>query len=306
MKKVYVIIVTYNAEKWISKCFSSLSNSEHPVHTIVIDNGSKDNTIERIKTEFPEVELIDAKENLGFGKANNIGLSKALKENADYAFLLNQDAWVNPNTIGEMIAVQERNPEYGVLSPIHLNGEGSMMDSNFYDCISTKSERVLHSNLLLHKKVDAFPISFINAALWLISRDCLTNIGGFDPLFYHYGEDKNYVFRLQFHRYKLGVVPSVFGYHDREDRKPLVLAAHTKTRFLTKLLARCSDISKEPEEEISNLLMPTVKKALYSLSKGNLKQCLLHLQLYSSLKKKTAALTTSVITNRKKRTHYIS
>ena len=74
MPKIYVIIVTYNAMKWAERCFSSLRKSSVPVHTIVVDNGSIDGTQEFITTHFQEVEFVQSAENLGFGKANNLGM----------------------------------------------------------------------------------------------------------------------------------------------------------------------------------------------------------------------------------------
>ena len=118
--KILVIIVTYNAMKWAEKCFTSLRNSSVTSDVIVVDNGSTDGSQEFIHEHFPEVELIENKENLGFGRANNIGLRKALEDKYEYAYLLNQDAWVLPNTFEELIAVSEKHPEYGVLSPMQL------------------------------------------------------------------------------------------------------------------------------------------------------------------------------------------
>ncbi len=76
--KIKAIIVTYNGLKWIDKCFSSLYKSETPLEIITIDNGSVDGSIDKIKKNFPQVEIIENGKNLGFGKANNIGLSMAL------------------------------------------------------------------------------------------------------------------------------------------------------------------------------------------------------------------------------------
>ena len=65
--KVLVIIVSYNFERWIDRCLGSLRSSEHPVDTVVIDNASQDQTLRRIKKDYPEVRLIESKTNLGFG-----------------------------------------------------------------------------------------------------------------------------------------------------------------------------------------------------------------------------------------------
>ena len=97
--RILVIIVSYNFESWIERCLGSLSESDYPVDTIVIDNGSKDHTIERIQTSYPHIRLIDNQSNLGFGKANNIGMQIALSEKYEAVFLMNQDTWIEPQTI---------------------------------------------------------------------------------------------------------------------------------------------------------------------------------------------------------------
>jgi len=129
--KVLVIIVSYNFESWIERCLGSLRLSRYPVDTVVIDNGSKDRTIQRIKKDFPEVRLLPQTENLGFGKANNIGMKIALKEGYDFVFLLNQDAWIDSNTIGKLVELSQSHPQYGILSPVHLTGKGDKPDPGF-------------------------------------------------------------------------------------------------------------------------------------------------------------------------------
>ena len=105
MKRIYIIIVTYNAMKWAERCFSSLRKSSISVKTIVVDNGSTDGTQEYVKTNFPEVHFIQSPENLGFGKANNIGIEVAYKEGADFFYLMNQDAWLFQDSIQELLNV---------------------------------------------------------------------------------------------------------------------------------------------------------------------------------------------------------
>ena len=103
MPEVYVVIVTCNGEKWVENCFDSLKNSSYPVETIVVDNSSTDNTVPRIKKAYSDVILIESDINLGFGRANNIGIKYALENQADYVFLLNQDAWIEKETIEKML-----------------------------------------------------------------------------------------------------------------------------------------------------------------------------------------------------------
>ena len=77
--KVLVIIISYNFEQWIDRCLGSLRRSEYPVDILVLDNDSKDKTIERLRTNYPEVRLIENRKNLGFGRANNLGMQIAIE-----------------------------------------------------------------------------------------------------------------------------------------------------------------------------------------------------------------------------------
>lgn len=193
MMKILTIIVSYNFEKWISRCLNSLKASSHPTDIIVIDNCSKDRTVEIIQKEYPQVRLIANKANLGFGRANNIGMQIAMKEGYDAVFLLNQDAWIGNDTLAVLAAQAVRHPEFGILSPIHLNGSGKELDKGFASYARLASIKNLSDGQ------DPIVCPFINAAFWFIPVSTLRKVGGFSPLFYHYGEDKDYVNRLHFH-----------------------------------------------------------------------------------------------------------
>ena len=75
MSSTFIIIVTYNGERWIRQCINSCLG----YNVIVIDNNSSDQTIKIIENEYPKVVLLKQENNLGFGKANNLGISYALK-----------------------------------------------------------------------------------------------------------------------------------------------------------------------------------------------------------------------------------
>lgn len=239
--KIIAVVVTYNGMKWYKRCFDSLQQSSIPVETVVIDNKSNDGTLEYIKTNYPDITLLESDSNLGFGKANNLGFKYAIEQNADFVFLLNQDAWVKVDTIERLVNKMMENPEFGILSPIHLSGDESSLDFNFSYYIFPDRCPDLVSDFV--KKGEAmdmiYPAKFVNAALWLISRDCLNTIGGFDPLYPHYGEDQNYISRLEYHNYKLGIYPRVFGVHDRDKgswRKELSFKKKKQSSFIDSLL----------------------------------------------------------------------
>lgn len=222
LERILIIIVTYNAQKWISRCLDSIKTSSIETEVFIVDNGSTDGTQEFIKKHFPEVEFIQSMKNLGFGKANNIGLQKALDEKYDYVYLLNQDAWVMPDTIQTLINVHRIHPEYGVLSPMQLQANENHFDQNFLQNVIRKAQTgndCLEEDLYFGKLKEVYEVNFVMAAHWLISRKCLETVGGFSPTFPHYGEDDNYLQRCQYWGLKAGVVPSARAVHDRENRK---------------------------------------------------------------------------------------
>ena len=204
--------------KWIDKCLKSISDSTIPLQVLVIDNLSTDDTVTFVKENYPLVDLIETGQNLGFGKANNIGFKKAIENKADYVFLLNQDAYVRPDTIEGLINIHRKNTDYGILSPMHLNGDGSSLDHNFSAGCNVIDCPGLFPDLYLKQVKEVYSSAFVNAALWLIPMSCVLKTGIFDPFFPHYGEDVDYVNRLKYFGYYIGICPAYAGYHDRQFR----------------------------------------------------------------------------------------
>ncbi|MDF9801093.1 GT2 family glycosyltransferase [Catalinimonas alkaloidigena] len=216
--KVLAIIITYNGKHWMPECLGSLNNSTIPLDVLVIDNLSTDGTPEYIEKHFPQFELIQSNVNLGFGKANNIGLKRVLEKSYDFALLLNQDAWIDDDTVSVLAKLQTHYTQFGILSPVHLNKKRVRLDNKFSHYICRSENNELISDLLLSKRelADIYELGFINAAAWLVSRKCIQKVGGFDPLFPHYGEDNDFIIRARYHGFKAGFSPRTFIVHDRE------------------------------------------------------------------------------------------
>lgn len=210
--KVLVIIVTYNGMRWIDRCLSSLRRSTHPVTTIVIDNNSVDGTPLYIAEHFPEVVLVAKRENLGFGQGNNVGLRYALDNGYDYVLLLNQDAYLQPIAIEELLRVADGRNLY---SPLHLSGDGRRMDWFFRESLRMADNDLLDDLLIGGTPQPSYEVGEVCAACWFMPIDMVKTVGGFNPLFFHYGEDSNYYTRLVYHERKTIVVPAAHVWHDR-------------------------------------------------------------------------------------------
>ncbi len=269
---IFIIIVTYNAIPWLQKCLDSCKY--HGV--VIVDNNSTDETVPFIKKNFPKVHLIPQKENLGFGQANNLGIKYALDKGAEYVFLLNQDAYLQEGCIDKLINVQKNNLEYGVLSPIHLNGKGDKLDENFSNYVVYKNNPHFYSDFILKNPLqEVYQVPFVNAAGWLLSKEVLETVGGFDPLFFHYGEDDNFCQRLRYHGYNVGIVPTAFLNHDREERYKEEIKHGSEEYFELmerNLKMRYANINEENLDKLHKLLKRRQKnrqRALFKLNFSN-------------------------------------
>jgi GT2 family glycosyltransferase len=265
--KIYAIVVTYNGKKWIDKCFASLQQSEVPLEIIAVDNNSSDGIQEILKENYPDVKLIQSDKNLGFGAANNIGIAKAYDDGADYVLLLNQDAWIEPDTVKKLTAAQKRNSDYGVISPVQLTGSGKKMEYGFSVCLSPGQCSGFLSDLYMNGiQEKLYEAKTFPAACWLISRECLSRVGGFNPVFFHYGEDNNYTDRVLYHGFKVGVLPTAVMYHDIEERGDTTLNSGERNQFKLKLMKFSNPLENADIDDYMKNLSGNVLRAALKLS----------------------------------------
>ncbi|NLP58170.1 glycosyltransferase family 2 protein [Lutibacter sp. B1] len=265
--KIFIIIVSFNAKEWIVKCINSIITSSIHCEIVLVDNCSSDETLQ-VVANYTNLTVLPQSNNLGFGAASNIGISFALKNNADYVFLLNQDAYLESNTIDKLIKVHKTNHEFGIISPIHLNGDGTKLDKNFAN-YSKENNELLFDAIKCNFTKSIYHVPFVNAAAWLLPRNTIETIGGFDPIFFHYGEDDNYCQRAKYHNIKVGIVPNSFIYHDRENRANSMIVNKSKIssdnyyeRFLKIKWGNINNINIDNEIEKKN---KALKKSILKL-----------------------------------------
>ena len=247
MKRVLVIVVTYNGLPWLDRCLSSVTTSpSFPAPTgnliqdvFVVDNDSTDGSADYVKSHFPAAKLVRSAENLGFSKANNLGMQYAIDHGYDYVYLLNQDAWLEPDAMEKLVAAAESHPAYAVLSPIQMTDGFKDLDRQF-------AKLVPEGTLFLNRRFATPPTTWappsygaeggtdsgteyppepvavkrVMAAHWLVSVKALKEVGLFNEnLFPFYGQDDNWCHRARHKGYKIGIVPEARAVHDRADRK---------------------------------------------------------------------------------------
>jgi len=213
---IYTVIVTYNGIKWIKECLDSVVEQSK---VVVVDNFSTDATVSFIKEHYKDVIVIEQSVNQGFGKGNNIGIKYALDNNADYILLLNQDAKLKESSLEKLKKLSEQNPDFGIISPIHCDWSGKFLESSFSRYVNYKFNKDFYSDFVIQKpKQNLYEVPFIAAACWFLPISTFKKVGGFDPIFFHLGEDVNFAQRVIFHGLKIGVSVESFVSHDTKGR----------------------------------------------------------------------------------------
>lgn len=196
------IIVSWNAKDFLLKCLSSIQNDARNFSSeiIVVDNASSDGSPEMVAAQFPEVRLIRNKENLGFAKANNIGIGES---RGKYLALINSDVDVLRGCTSLMLDYIEKHDDIGMLGPQILNLDGSVQRScmgfptlwnSFCRALALDDffpkSRFFGSHLMTYwSHNETACVDILIGCFWLIRRQALERVGELDEKFFFYGED---------------------------------------------------------------------------------------------------------------------
>lgn len=115
---VYVVLLNWNGWQDTLECVRSLRRMEYQnSHVVIVDNGSTDDSVKRLKDACPEATILETHKNLGFAAGNNVGIRFALKNGADYVFVLNNDTTVFSDTISAFVGFAEKHPTAALMGP---------------------------------------------------------------------------------------------------------------------------------------------------------------------------------------------
>lgn len=217
LPKVSVIILTWNSYEVTQDCLFSLRKSDYTNFEIVlVDNGSKDSSADKLLQEFPEIRLIRNPTNLGFTGGNNVGMRDALARGTDYLLLLNNDTVVAPNFLSTMVAAAESDPKIGILNPKIYFFEPH--DEIWYAGGEHKPWWSFPKHLDGGKRdtsTNGRPreVSFVTGCAFLIKRDVITRVGLLDEILFMGVEDLDFSIRARQAGYKAVYVPTAIIWH---------------------------------------------------------------------------------------------
>ncbi len=211
---LFIVIPCHNGRKYIKDLIYSLNQGEvKPNSIIIIDNGSTDGTADLIQQEFPEVRLFSYKESLGYAKASNLGIKKALEDGPDYIFLLNQDIICKKDTIKNLIDFAEIHQNFFILSPLILCWPEKDLIQTSGDMMHFLGFGYSGNYKLPLSEFKLKPFTYASGAAMFFNAQKLKKIGFFDEDFVMYHEDADLCLRAQLKKEKYLLVPQAQLYH---------------------------------------------------------------------------------------------
>jgi GT2 family glycosyltransferase len=220
MVDISICIVNWNVSALLRDCLNSIyqNTKDLTFEVIVVDNDSKDDSVAMVKSEFPQVELIENKTNAGFTKANNQAINIA---KGKLIMLLNPDTELIGNTMRQMMDFMDNHPECGVLGPKLLNTDGTLQRSVktfptlevmlynvlFLDSLFPRS-RVFGKHFMTWWDFDnIMEVDQPMGSALLIRRDVLDTVGLFDQNIYIWFDEVDLLYRINKAGWKIFFTP---------------------------------------------------------------------------------------------------
>jgi len=214
---VTVVIVNYNTGHLFDRMFSALAAAQGTLRlqTIVVDNASRDDSVEIVRSKHPTVELIENAANVGFGRANNQAVPRI---RGRYLLLLNTDAFVSPDTLVKTVSFMEQNSGCGILGVKLVGDDGSLQPScrffptpwNVFLAANGLDRYFPKAPLVDDMTWDhstTRPCDWVPGCFYLVRKDVVDRIGLFDPRFFLYYEEVDHCRRAR----NAGWIVTYFG-----------------------------------------------------------------------------------------------
>jgi GT2 family glycosyltransferase len=206
-----VIIVSWNVREYLHRCIESILETKGSLSTeiVVVDNASLDGSAEMVRAEFREAKLISSETNLGFARANNLGLADA---RGSYVFFLNPDTVVGEGALIRMVDFLDREPDFAVVGPRLMDPSGgiqpecartlptitlTLFDALYLHRLPFIGSRVRNHLISPYDLDEQQEVEALSGAAMLGRREIIQQLGGFDEIFLHTGEDVDLCLRLK-------------------------------------------------------------------------------------------------------------
>jgi hypothetical protein len=214
---IAIVILNWNNASDTIECLGSVSRVSYPnCRTLVVDNGSTDDSVAEIRAAWPSVELLELNGNLGYAEGNNVGIRHALKHCPEYIFVLNNDTMVRSDTITHLVEVMEADPRIGMAGPRvycadpadRVFAEGSFI---LWSRGSIEHRGMFQSAAAGGAAVES--VDFLVGCGVLVRRALIEDVGLLDPHYYLNYEDVEWAVRARRKGFRVLYVPEAVMWH---------------------------------------------------------------------------------------------
>jgi len=204
--EVSCVVLNWNGWADTIECLDALKECSYPNLTvIVVDNGSTDDSIARIKAAHPDIFLLKSEKNLGFSSGNNIGIRRALDIGADYIWLLNNDTRPAPDALCALVAKVASDKSIGAVASIcYYADEPSKVQAWAGSRINLW---IGYGRLYTEPHEDDW-FDSLNGTSMLVARNAIEHVGLLDEGFFLYWEDTEFCLRLRKKGWRIAAAPA--------------------------------------------------------------------------------------------------
>ncbi|MGH9512767.1 MAG: glycosyltransferase family 2 protein [Terriglobales bacterium] len=224
--RISVVVVSWNTKKLVADCLDSLKGAHLSagMEIVLVDNASTDGTVELVRRKFPDVKVIQNSENLGFARANNIGIGFT---SGEYICLINSDVVVPPDCLQKMEAYLSGQPRIGMLGPKMILPDGSIGQScmrfptpwNWFCRALALDSLFKGSKIFGDFMMSGFAydrtedVEVLTGWFWMIRRRAMEEVGLLEEQFFMYGEDIDWPKRFHTHGWRVVFYPEAQAIH---------------------------------------------------------------------------------------------
>lgn len=215
---VGIVVLSWNGRDDTLACLRTLAAVTYePVSIVVVDNGSHDGTVDAVRNDFPEVDVLPQSANLGFAEGNNIGIRHALAGGSQYVLVLNNDTLVDPGFLEPLVAAAEARSDAGAVCPKILFADAP--DRIWFAGASYDARRGYQGRLAGYGEHDSVAFEEVRESdratgtAMLVPAHVLERVGRFDPDLFAYSEDVDWSLRARAAGYHIYVVGGSRVYH---------------------------------------------------------------------------------------------
>lgn len=286
--KADIIIISYNTRELTDNCIKSIiKDNENSINRIiVVDNASKDDTVNYIKTNYPSVLLVRNSDNLGYAKAVNIGIKYTESE---IVIISNSDVVYPRDSIKTMLEFFYKSQEIGCTAPQQIFADGSWQRSyGFYPSVKlalmdffllTSLNNAFKKTFWKFLPIDRHPkyVEYLDGACLFIRKKAFEQLGGFDEDYFFYTEEADYCYRMNRTQWQVIFYPKVKIIHHRgasyqnNNPKIIKMLIESKILFCKKHYPRFHTNLFIKIEKYHSIVMKYLWRLLSLLLRGDIK-----------------------------------